>query len=75
MVAVAVVVRIKVFNFMVTTRVVSPRRRTEGERGDGLVLAEEVTLSVQEAMQGHLMPHAAKGRGAVHVATSRVDFH
>ena len=26
-------------------------------------------------MQGHLIPRAAKGRGAGHVATSRVDFH
>ena len=39
-----------------------------------LVLAEEVTLSVQEAMQGHLMPYATKSEDGDHVTGPRVDF-
>ena len=52
----------------------SNRERTvEGLSVCGVL--EHPALFDQKAMQGHLMPHAAKGKGGEHFATSRIDCH
>jgi hypothetical protein len=40
-----------------------------------LVEAEDAALVVQEGMQSHLMPHAAKGKGGDRATKPKVDFH